>query len=60
MMDDLANAGATVIDEPVVVDGNVVTNRFIFDIPQFVEAIVTKLKWPAAEGKRRHMKLSRH
>jgi len=43
MMEDLANAGATVLDQPVVVVGNVITSRFIYDIPQFVDAIVAQL-----------------
>jgi protease I len=43
MMEDLANVGATVLDQPVVVDGNVITSRFIYDIPQFVDAIVAQL-----------------
>ncbi|MHA6645357.1 DJ-1/PfpI family protein [Mesorhizobium sp. A623] len=43
IMEDMTNAGATVIDQPVVVDGNVITGRFIYDIPQFVEAIVAQL-----------------
>jgi putative intracellular protease/amidase len=41
--ENLANAGATVLDQPVVVDGNVITSRFIYDIPQFVDAIVAQL-----------------
>ena len=28
---------------PVVVDENVITSRFIYDIPQFVDAIVAQL-----------------
>jgi protease I len=40
IMEDVANAGATVLDQPVVVDENVITSRFIYDIPQFVDAIV--------------------
>ena len=36
MMEDLANAGATVLDQPVVVVGNAFTSHFIYDIPQFV------------------------
>ncbi|MET0246481.1 MAG: type 1 glutamine amidotransferase domain-containing protein [Sphingomonas sp.] len=36
---DLANAGATVLDEEVVVDGNLITSRKPDDIPAFVEAI---------------------
>ena len=43
IMEDMANAGATVLDQPVVVDGNVITSRFIYDIPQFVDAIVAQL-----------------
>ena len=43
IMEDMANAGATVLDQPVVVDGSVVTSRFIFKIPQFVDAIVAQL-----------------
>lgn len=43
MMEDLANSGAKVVNEPVAVDGNVITSRFIYDIPQFVEAIVAQL-----------------
>jgi protease I len=30
-------------DQPVVVDENVITNRFIYDSPQFVDAIVAQL-----------------
>ncbi|PYE15742.1 protease I [Paraburkholderia silvatlantica] len=43
IMEDLANAGADVVDEPVVVDENVITSRFIYDIPQFVGAIVGQI-----------------
>src|ERR1700719_2454374 len=43
IMEDMANAGATVLDQPVVVDENVITSRFIYDIPQFFDAIVTQL-----------------
>jgi hypothetical protein len=35
--------GTGVLDQPVVIDGNVITSRFIWDIPQFVDAIVTQL-----------------
>ena len=31
------------VDQPVVVDENVITSRFIYDIPQFVDAIVAQL-----------------
>lgn len=36
---DLANAGATVVDEEVVIDGNLITSRKPGDIPMFVDAI---------------------
>jgi hypothetical protein len=35
--------GTGVLDQPVMVDGNVITSRFIYDIPQFVDAIVVQL-----------------
>jgi len=37
---DLANAGATVVDEEVVVDGHFITSRMPSDIPAFSRAIV--------------------
>lgn len=37
---DLKNAGATVVDEPVVVDGNIVTSRAPDDIRPFTEALI--------------------
>jgi protease I len=40
---DLKNAGATVVDEEVVVDGNIITSRMPSDIPAFTRAIVTAL-----------------
>ncbi|WP_343520678.1 type 1 glutamine amidotransferase domain-containing protein [Sphingomonas sp.] len=40
---DLANAGATVVDEEVVVDGNLITSRKPDDIPMFVDAIKSLL-----------------
>lgn len=36
---DLRNAGAKVIDEPAVIDGNLVTSRNPDDVPAFTEAI---------------------
>ena len=41
--DDLANAGATVLDEPCVVDGNLITARFPYDLPRLVKAMVKQL-----------------
>jgi protease I len=42
--DDLRNAGAIVIDEPVVVDGNLITSRHPIDLPPFMEAIAVAVK----------------
>lgn len=41
--DDLVHAGATVIDEAVVLDGNLITSRKPADLPQFCAAIVAAL-----------------
>jgi len=40
---DLKNAGATWVDEEVVVDGILITSRNPGDLPAFVEAISTAL-----------------
>lgn len=40
---DLANAGGDVVDETVVVDGNLITSRNPDDIPAFIDAIKTAL-----------------
>jgi protease I len=37
---DLRNAGATVVDQEVVADGNLITSRSPDDLPAFCEAIV--------------------
>jgi protease I len=37
---DLSNAGATVVDEPVVTDGNIVTSRKPDDVEPFTEALI--------------------
>ncbi len=42
--DDLINAGAEYIDEPVVVDGNLISSRHPGDLGHFCRAIVEKLK----------------
>jgi protease I len=42
--DDLENAGATWVDEPVVVDGNLVSSRTPLDLPQFAKAMVDLLQ----------------
>jgi protease I len=45
--DDVINAGATWVDEPVVVDRNMVTSRRPDDLPQFCEAIIAFVTAPA-------------
>jgi len=37
---DIGNAGANVVDEAVVVDGNIITSRCPDDLPAFCDAIV--------------------
>jgi len=37
---DLKNAGAKIIEQPVVVDGNLITGRSPYDLPQYLETIV--------------------
>jgi protease I len=46
--DDLENAGALWADEPVVVDGNLISSRTPVDLPHFAKAMVEFL---AAEAK---------
>jgi protease I len=36
---DIGNAGATVLDVPVVVDGNLITSRHPIDLPDFLQAV---------------------
>ena len=40
---DLENAGATVPDEPCVVDGNLITARFPYDLPRLIDAMVKQM-----------------
>ena len=42
--DDLENAGAIWVDEPVVVDGNLVTSRVPQDLPFFLKALLELLR----------------
>jgi len=41
--DDVVNAGATYVDEPVVVDGNLISSRTPADLPAFCRAIITAI-----------------
>ena len=41
--DDLVNAGATYLDQEVVVDGNLITSRMPDDLPAFCREILKKL-----------------
>lgn len=41
--DDVINAGADYVDEPVVRDGNIITSRLPSDLPDFCREIVTYL-----------------
>jgi protease I len=41
--DDLVNAGATYVDEAVVVDGNLISSRTPADLPVFMPAIIDAL-----------------
>ncbi|QBS37445.1 MULTISPECIES: type 1 glutamine amidotransferase domain-containing protein [Thermaerobacter] len=41
--DDMRNAGCEWVDEPVVVDGNLVTSRTPDDLPAYMKAILAKL-----------------
>jgi protease I len=45
--DDLENAGALWFDEPVVVDGNLVSSRTPRDLPLFAKAMIQFLEQPA-------------
>jgi protease I len=46
---DLSNAGADVVDEQVVVDGNLITSRKPDDIPAFNQAVIDALQDGAAK-----------
>ena len=49
--DDLEAAGADWVDEPVVVDGNLITSRVPADLPDFCRAVIGSLSpTPAAVG----------
>lgn len=44
IIQDIKNAGAEFVDQPVVEDGNLLFSRNPGDIPQFIEASLRKLK----------------
>jgi protease I len=50
--DDLVNAGATWLDEPVVVDGNIISSRVPKDLPQFGAELVRLLNENTGSGER--------
>ena len=41
---DVANAGATVVDEPAVTDGNIVTSRKPEDVEAFTDALIALIE----------------
>ena len=41
---DLRNAGANVVDEPVVVDGNIITSRKPDDVEPFTDALIDEIE----------------
>jgi len=45
---DLRNAGATVIDQEVVIDGNLITSRNPDDLPAFNSALIDTIGATAA------------
>lgn len=47
--DDVMNAGAHYVDEPLVIDGNLITSRVPGDLPQFNEALAQAVGLGAAE-----------
>jgi protease I len=47
---DLRNAGATVVDEEVAVDGNVITSRSPDDLPAFCAALIQQLEQAPVRG----------
>jgi protease I len=44
MLVDLENAGATHVDQPVVIDDRLVTSRGPLDLPHFVDAVANRLR----------------
>lgn len=48
---DLSNAGANVVDEPAVTDGNIVTSRNPGDVEAFTEAVIRLVEQAPARKK---------
>ena len=48
--DDVVNAGATWVDRPVVVDGNIISSRVPKDLPEFGRALVDWLETSRLES----------
>jgi len=42
--DDMTNAGATWVDEPAVVDGNIISARRPPDLPAYLRALIGELR----------------
>lgn len=47
---DLENAGAEVVDQEVVIDGNLITSRKPEDIPAFTQALIEALESAGEDG----------
>ncbi|MBD1832941.1 DJ-1/PfpI/YhbO family deglycase/protease [Cyanobacteria bacterium FACHB-472] len=47
---DIINAGANYVDEPVVIDGNLITSRQPGDLPIFTTAILSRLGYGGKEA----------
>lgn len=47
---DLRNAGAEVVDEPAVTDGNIITSRNPDDVPAFTAALIALAQKQASEA----------
>ncbi|HLO63582.1 MAG TPA: type 1 glutamine amidotransferase domain-containing protein [Azonexus sp.] len=60
LKEDLRNAGAEWTDEPVVVDGKLVTSRKPEDIPDFDQAILNELTGGATEATDLNVSESQH
>ena len=48
---DLKNAGANVVDQPAVTDGNIVTSRNPDDVPAFTEAVIRLVEQAPARAR---------